>query len=89
MKPWHIALAVLGIAVVYILVKRPVIPITGTSTQANGNDLYRAIGNLAGLGTAIVGKVGAPAAGDGVATYNQGESFDDYTGRLFGPGTEG
>lgn len=96
MRVWYIVAGLLGIGLVYVLIKRPVVPV-GTATQAPGsNDLFRAIGSLASLGTAIVGKVSAPsstgsaadpALSSSNAVYQPGDSFDTYATGLFGPGT--
>lgn len=90
MKLWQWAALLFGVGIVYVLVKRPTVP-TGGINPYSSNDTNGTLRALLNFGTALTNKIGAPSAnaGAGVATYNPGESFDDYSTRLFGPGTEG
>lgn len=88
MKLWHIAALLVGVGIVYVLVRRP--SVNGIMTPHTSNATNNTLSSLFSFGTAIVNKIGAPSAVDpseSAAVYRPGESFDDYTAGLFGPGT--
>lgn len=88
MKLWQIAALLTVVGIVYVMVRRPTVPVGG-QVPASSNDL---LSNIFKFATAVTNKVSAPSAVDpteSASVYRPGESFDDYTSSLFGPGTAG
>lgn len=76
MKLWHWVALLMGVGIVYVLVKRPTVP-AGGIYPATSNDTNNTLGALFRFGTSLVNKIGAPSAA--VGTVGAPASTDYFT----------
>lgn len=86
------ALIVGGVAVGAIVILKVVMPAAGvgprtaTPTSGTAATLIGLIPDAVNAGKRIFGGSSTPAGSSSDAYYKPGESYDDYTSSLFGPG---